>query len=155
MAGDKQNNIWPLPKFHFEVKIADEEWFFQEVSGLETEVEVLEYRHGKSKQFAPFKMPGMKKVSDVTLKKGIFTGDTKLFDWFKEVRLNTIDRKTIIISLLNEDQNPEIVWKLTNAFPKKIESTNLNAQGNEIAIETIVLSHEELEIEVASKGKSE
>lgn len=146
MSGEKQNNIWPLPKFHFEVKIGSEEWFFQEVSGLETEVEVLEYRHGKSKQFSTFKMPGMKKVSDVTLKKGVFTGDTKLFDWFKKNKLNTIDRKTIIISLLNENHKTEIVWTLTNAFPKKIESTNLNAQGNEIAIETIVLSHEELEI---------
>lgn len=152
MAGENQNNVWPLPKFHFEVKIGNEEWFFQEVAGLESEVEVLEYRHGKSKQFAPFKMPGMKKVSDVTLKKGVFTGDTKLFDWFKEVKLNTIERKTITISLLNENQKAEIVWTLSNAFPKKIESTNLNAQGNEIAIETIVLSHEDLEIAKAPNG---
>lgn len=152
MAGSEQNNVWPLPKFHFEVQIGSEEWYFQEVTGLESEVEVLEYRHGKSKQFANFKMPGMKKVSDVTLKKGVFAGDTKLFDWFKEVKLNTIDRKTITISLLNENHKAEIVWTLSNAFPKKIESTNLNAQGNEIAIETIVLSHEELAIEVAPKG---
>ncbi|MEQ9289279.1 MAG: phage tail protein [Cyclobacteriaceae bacterium] len=146
MAGDVQNNTWPLPKFHFEVKIGEEEWFFQEVSGLESEVDVLEYRHGKSKQFAVFKMPGMKKVSDITLKKGVFTGDTKLFEWFKKNKLNTIERKTITISLLNENHKSEIVWTLTNAFPKKIESTNLNAQGNEVAIETIVLSHEELDI---------
>ncbi len=152
MAGETQNNVWPLPKFHFEVKIDKEEWYFQEVSGLESEVEVLEYRHGKSKQFAPFKMPGMKKVSDVTLKKGVFTGDTKLFDWFKQVKLNTIERKTITISLLNENQKAEIVWTLYNAFPNKIESTNLNAQGNEIAIETIVLSHEELDIKTGPKG---
>ena len=152
MSGEKQNNVWPLPKFHFEVKIDKEEWFFQEVSGLESEVEVLEYRHGKSKQFGPFKMPGMKKVSDVTLKKGVFTGDTRLFQWFKEVKLNTIKRKTVIISLLNENQKAEIVWTLGNAFPKKIESTNLNAQGNEIAIETIVLSHEDLDIKIAPKG---
>ena len=146
MAGAEQNSTWPLPKFYFEVKIGNEEWFFQEVSGLESEVEVLEYRHGKSKQFSLFKMPGMKKVSDVTLKKGVFTGDTKLFDWFKEVRLNTIERKTITISLLNEKGSSEIVWTLSNAFPKKVESTGLNAQGNEIAVETIVLAHEDIEI---------
>lgn len=149
MAGEKQNNIWPLPKFHFEVKIENEEWFFQEVTGLEIETEVLEYRHGKSKQFAPFKMPGMKRVSDVVLKKGVFTGDTKLFSWFNEIKLNTINRKTITISLLNENHKPEIVWTLTNAFPKRIESPNLNAQVNEVAIETIVLTHEDLRIEKA------
>jgi phage tail-like protein len=152
MAGDKQNNIWPLPKFHFEVRIGEEEWFFQEVSGLETEVEVLEYRHGKSKQYATFKMPGMMKVSDVTLKKGVFTGDTKIFEWFKQVKLNTIKRKTVTISLLNENHKAEIVWTLSKAFPKKIESTNLNAQGNEIAVESIVLCHEELDIKKGPKG---
>jgi phage tail-like protein len=150
MSGKTQNSIWPLPKFHFEVKIGKEKWRFQEVNGLESEIEVLEYRHGKSKQFAKFKMPGMKKVSDVTLKKGVFKGDTKLFEWFKKNNLNTVERKTITISLLNEKHRAEIIWTLANAFPKKIESTNLNAQGSEIAIETIVLSHEELDIEKVS-----
>ena len=150
MSGKTQNSNWPLPKFHFEVKIGKEKWRFQEVNGLESEIEVLEYRHGKSKQFAKFKMPGMKKVSDVTLKKGVFTGDTKLFEWYKKNNLNTVERKTITISLLNEKHRAEIIWTLANAFPKKIESTNLNAQGSEIAIETIVLSHEELDIEKVS-----
>ena len=150
MAGDVQDNVWPLPKFYFEVKVADKELFFSEVNGLSTEVEVLEYRHGKSKQFSPFKMPGMAKVSDVTLKKGVFTKDIALFTWFNEIKLNTIERKTVIISLLNEKGNSEIVWELTNAFPIKFEATDLNAKGNEVAIETLVLAHEGLTIKLPS-----
>ena len=84
MSGEAQSSIWPLPVFHFEVKIGTEKWSFQEVTGLESKIEVLEYRHGKSKQPGNMKMPGRISVSDVTLKKGVFTGDTKLFDWFKK-----------------------------------------------------------------------
>jgi phage tail-like protein len=150
MAGEVQNSTWPLPKFYFEVKVADKELFFSEVTGLSTEVEVLDYRHGKSKQFSPFKMPGMAKVSDVTFKKGVFNKDFTLFNWFNEIKLNTIQRKTVVISLLNEKGASEIVWELTNAFPIKFDSTDLNAKGNEVAIETLVLAHEGLTIKLPS-----
>lgn len=145
--GSYQNWNWPLPKFHFAVTFGIELWWFQEVSGLETEVEVLEYRHGKSKQFGPVKLPGIPKVSDATLKKGVFTGDTRMFEWFKKNNTDNIERKDVTISLLNEHRIPEIVWTLVNAFPKKIESTSLNSQGSEIAIESIILSYEELAID--------
>jgi phage tail-like protein len=119
MSGKDQNNIWPLPKFHFEVKIGDSEGFFSEVTGLNSEVEVLEYRHGKSKQFAPFKMPGMAKVDNVILKKGTFTKDIQLFEWFNQIKLNTIERKMVLISLLNEKSEVEMTWKLDSAVQKR------------------------------------
>lgn len=145
--GSSQNSNWPLPKFHFEVSFGSEVWRFQEVSGLESEVEVLEYRHGKSKQLGVFKMPGLPKYTDATLKKGVFTGDTRLFNWYNKNNTSQAERKDVTITLLNHLHEPEIVWTLTNAFPKKIESTSLNSQGSEIAVESIVLSYEELSIE--------
>jgi phage tail-like protein len=148
MAGKVQDAMWPLPKFHFEVKIGDGEGYFSEVSGLNTEVEVLEYRHGKSKQFSPFKMPGMSKVGDVTLKKGTFTKDIRIFNWFNAIHLNTIERLTVQISLLNEKSEVEITWVLENAFPIKVESSDLDAKGNDIAYESITLAHENLTIKL-------
>lgn len=151
LSGLFQNANWPLPVFHFEVKIGDEEWYFSEVSGLKTKVNILTYRHGKSKQFAPYKMPGMKEETDVVLRKGMFSGDTKIFDWFQQNRMNKGERKTVTISLLNERHKAEIVWTLTNAFPIEIESPTLKADGNEVAIESMTLAHEELEITMAPK----
>ena len=145
---EQEKNMWPLPKFHFEVKIGDTEGYFSEVSGLNTEVEVLEYRHGKSKQFAPFKMPGMAKVDNVILKKGTFTGDIELFKWFSQIKMNTIDRKTVVISLLNESSKPEIIWTLENAFPIKVEGSDLDAKGSDIAYESITIAHESLTVEL-------
>lgn len=148
LPGEKQNSIWPLTNFHFEVKMGDEEAFFQEVKGLESEVEVLEYRHGKSKQFSAFKMPGMKKVVNVTLKKGLFSGDTKLFEWYNSNRMNRPDRRTVTISLLNEKHEAEMVWTLLNAFPMKIESTDFNAEQSAVAVETLIIAHEDMIISI-------
>lgn len=70
MAGEVQDNVWPLPKFYFTVEIATlSEATFQEVSGLDVEAQIIEYRHGNSPDFSTIKMPGIKKYGNVTLKK--------------------------------------------------------------------------------------
>ena len=52
MAGEAQDNIWPLPKFYFKVEVdGGITASFQEVSGLDTETDVTEYRHGDSPDF--------------------------------------------------------------------------------------------------------
>jgi hypothetical protein len=51
MAGEAQGNVWPLPKFYFLVKVAELEAAFQEVTGLEMEAQVIEYRHGNCQRF--------------------------------------------------------------------------------------------------------
>lgn len=147
MAGEAQDNIWPLPKFYFKVEVdGGITASFQEVSGLDIETDVVEYRHGDSPNFSTIKMPGLRKSSDITLKKGIFTADVKFFDWFNEIKLNTIERKTVTIMLLNEAGDSEIVWTLSNAFPKQVQGTDLNSTSSDAAIETLVLAHEGLTV---------
>ncbi|KAA6345998.1 hypothetical protein EZS27_005578 [termite gut metagenome] len=146
MAGEAQDNVWPLPKFHFAVEVAGLDASFQEVSGLEMEAQVIEYRHGNSKEFSTIKMPGIKKYSDITLKKGVFKGDNKFWDWFNKIKMNTIERQPMTIKLLDEAGSPTMVWTLINAFPTKITSTDLKSDGNEVAVETLVVAHEGLTI---------
>ncbi|AWL07375.1 phage tail protein [Massilia oculi] len=149
MADDgsaQSKNLWPLPKFYFEVKWDSEVMSFQEVSGLQVEMEELKYRAGDSKSFGVMKMPGMMNVGNVTMKKGVYKGDNKFWDWFNEIKMNTIKRKPVTISLLDETGAPTMVWTLLNAFPIKITSTDLKAEGNEVAIETIEIAHEGLTI---------
>jgi phage tail-like protein len=145
--GSKQSpNLWPMPKFSFQVKWDSEVMSFQEVSGLQVEVEELKYRAGDSKSYGVQKMPGMMKVGNVTMKKGVFKSDNKFATWFAEIKMNTIKRKPITISLLDEGGNPTMVWTLLNAWPLKITSTDLKAEGNEVAIESIEIVHEGLTI---------
>ena len=134
--------VWPIPKFYFEVKWDSEVMSFQEVSGLDVESQPIEYRHGDSKEFSVVKMPGIKKFGNVTMKKGVFKSDNKFWDWFNKIKMNTIARIPVTISLLDESGAPTMVWTLANAWPTKITGTDLKADGNEVAIETIEIAHE-------------
>ncbi|WP_196893059.1 phage tail protein [Aureivirga marina] len=145
--GSKQSaTIWPLPKFYFKVKWDDKELSFQEVSGLETETQVIEYRHGNSPVFSTIKMPGIAKTGNVTMKKGVFTGDNNFWDWYSQIKMNTIKRKTVVVSLCDEDGKPQMTWTLSNCWPTKITGTDLKSDANEVAIETIEIAHEGITI---------
>ncbi len=138
---------YPLVKFHFQVEWGGTKIGFTEVSGLDVETEVVEYRHGASPEYSKTKMPGMQKWANITLKRGTFASDNEYFNWWNTVKLNTIERRNITISLLNEEHSPVVVWKVKNAWPTKIQSTDLKADGNEVAIESMELAHEGLSIQ--------
>ncbi|MEJ2045212.1 MAG: phage tail protein [Reinekea sp.] len=149
MADDgsaQSTSVWPIPKFHFQVKWDSEVMSFQEVSGLDVEAQVIEYRSGDSPVFSTVKMPGIQKSGNVTMKKGVFKSDNKFWDWFNKIKMNTIARVPVTISLLDETGAPTMVWTLANAWPTKITGTDLKSDGNEAAIETIEIAHEGLTI---------
>ena len=139
-------NVWPLVKFAFSVKIGDTEMLFQEVTGLSSETQVIEYRVGNSAVFSNVKMPGIKKYGNVTLKKGIFKDDKAMWTMYNLIKMNTIERKTVTISLLDEEQEVAMSWTLDNAFPCKMTVTDMKADANEPAVESMELAHEGLKI---------
>jgi phage tail-like protein len=145
---DQQDNTWPLPKFYFSVRFGDDdkEAKFQDVSGLDSEGKPIEYRPGNSPVFSPIKMPGIGKVGNVTLRKGIFINDTKFWTWYNEIKMNNGKRQTVAINLLDETGTPKMVWTLTNAWPTKITGTDLKADGNDVAIESLELAYETIEV---------
>lgn len=138
---------YPLPVFHFTVDWGSSRVGFSEITGLTQENQAIEYRDGAFPEYSSIKMPGLRKFSNVTLKRGVVKGDNQFFQWLSTVKLNTVERRTLIISLLNESHEPVMVWKVMNAFPVKVEGPQLKAAGNEVAIEAIELAHEGLELQ--------
>jgi phage tail-like protein len=138
---------YPLSKFHFQVEWGGTKIGFTEVSGLDVEIDPIEYRDGASPEFSKRKMPGMVKYSNITLKRGTFKSDNEFYNWWNTVQMNQIERRDIIISLLNEEHEPVVVWKIKSAWPIKVNSTDLKADGNEVAIESMELAHEGLTIQ--------
>lgn len=138
--------VWPVPKFRFKVMCGDKEMSFQEVSGLQMEAEEIKYRAGDYKQASVIKMPGLIKYSNVTMKKGVFKDDNSYWEWMSQIKFNIIARISITISLLDEADGVIMVWNLANAWPIKVVATDLKAEGNEVAIETIEIAHEGLTI---------
>jgi phage tail-like protein len=138
---------YPIPKFHFQVEWGGSKIGFTEVSGLDVEREVIEYRDGSSKEYSKLKMPGLTKFSNITLKRGSFKKDNDFYKWWVSNKLETVERRDITISLLNEEHTPVITWKVKNAWPSKIQPTDLKSDDNSIAIETMEIVHEGLTIE--------
>ena len=138
---------YPLPVFHFTVQWAGNRIGFSEVSGLTQENQAIEYRDGSFPEFSSIKMPGLRKFSNVTLKRGIVKADNDFFKWLSTIKLNQVERRDVVISLLNEEHMPVMTWKIHNAFPVKVEGPGLKASGNEVAIESIEIAHEGLELQ--------
>jgi phage tail-like protein len=120
---------------------------FSEVTGLNIEAQVIEYRDGANPEFSTQKMPGMKKYGNVTLKRGVFASDNEYFEWLSTIKLNKVERRDVTISLLNEEHDPVMVWKVMNAWPTKLTSPDMKGNGNEAAIETLEIAHEGIAIE--------
>lgn len=144
----------PYSQFNFLVSIGgastdDVKAGFQEVSGLGVEVTVAEYRNGNEKLNAPRKINGMFKVPDVTLKRGVI-GEVDLYEWLNEVQTGKQDSslRTVTIELLSEDRaTTAVTWRLANARPMKYTGPSLNGKGTDVAVEELVLSCENIEIE--------
>ena len=137
---------FPLPSFHFVVEWGGTNIGFQEVSGLSMEVDVIEYRHGASSEFSTVKMPGQKKYGNVTLKRGILRGDNEFFAWWKEKKMNAPERRDMVIKLLDENHEPVISWQIINAFPVKVTYSDLKADAQEVAIETLEVACEGISV---------
>lgn len=138
---------YPVATFHYEVDWGGTKIGFTEVSGLDFETEVIEYRDGASPVYSKVKMPGQQKYSNITMKRGTFASDNEFYDWWNTVKLNTIERRDITIKLLNEDHEPVVIWKALNAWPSKVQSTTLKADSSEAAIESIEVVHEGLTVQ--------
>jgi len=138
---------YPLPKFHFRVEWGGSKIGFTEVTGLNIENEMIEYREGSSPEYHKIKMPGLQKYGNVSLKRGMITSDNEFFQWLNTVSLSKIERRDVTISLLNENHEPVYIWRLKNAWPTKVTAPDLKSDANEVAIETIEMAHEGLVIE--------
>ena len=135
--------LHPLPKYHFRVEWGGTQTAFMEVSGLSIELAVIEHRDGSDPTQSTHKLPGLKKYSNIILKRALQKEDAELFMWMESVtQSNGAFRRDLTITLLNEEHQPVLGWRVRNAWPCKYEVASLNASSNEVLIETIELAHE-------------
>ena len=136
----------PIGNFNFRVEISGVDVAgFSEVSGLEVETEVIEYRLGNDAAGHVRKIPGLHKVSDITLKRGV-TGSSALWDWRRTVLDGSYDRRDVSIILLDDLREEVMRWNLFEAWPSKYTGPTLKGTGNEVAIETLVIVCERIEL---------
>lgn len=144
MAVQRDN---PYPNFNFAVDIGGgDEIAFAAVEIPAAEIETIEYREGADRTNAARKLPGRVRYGNVVLRRGI-DGRLALWQWFKEVRDGNPSRRDVTITLLDEARNPVLQWRLRNAWPAKIDPSDLDGKGNEVVVETLELAVESIDVE--------
>lgn len=133
----------PIRNFRFRVELDGiTDAGFTEASGFDSTTDVIEYREGKDAAHVR-KLPGLTKFGDITLKYGL-TEDTRLFDWRQEIIDGDITRKTVYVIALDEQGNEKARWQCDNAWPSKLDPADFNAKGNDVAINTLTITCEEV-----------
>jgi phage tail-like protein len=146
-ATDARND--PYRGFNFVVDFGDQTIAaFSEASGLTAEGDSVDYREGNFPENHVRKLVGLRKFSNITLKRG-YTRNDKLWQWYANIAAGTADRRDGMIILQDEAHNPVLRWRIRAAWVNKIEGPSLKASGNEVALESVELCHEGLSIELA------
>jgi len=138
-TGDRQD---PFRGYNFRVEINGiQKAGFREVGGLDATSDPIDYREGNEKVYTHRKLHGQTKYSNITLKWGI-TDDHSLWDWRKKVIDGKTERQTGSIVLVDEAGNDKLRWNFVQGWPSKWNGPSFNAINNEVAIESLEITHE-------------
>jgi phage tail-like protein len=135
----------PYKAFNFRVEIDGiARAAFSEVGGLDSETAVIEYRVGGEPNTVR-KLPGLTKYANIVLRRGI-TQDAELWNWRLTVVQGNVDRRNGSIILVDDDGTEVVRWNFFHGWIAKWEGPALSSKGNEVAIETVEIAHEGLEL---------
>lgn len=133
----------PYGAFNYVVNFDGSEEFggFSDVSGIGTELTVAEYRAGNDAENHVQKIPGMHKVSDVTLKRGVIDSAT-LSEWIEQARTDgPAAKKNVTVTLMDEARNAVQAWTMRGVLPLKYTGPTLAAKGGgDAAMEELTLA---------------
>lgn len=141
---------YPLPVYNYKVDIGKDTVAFSEVSGLNIGYETTTYKESstESGKTSPrtFHMPAQAQPTTLTLKKGLVPAKSQpaLYDWISTISINQVEKKDIIISLCDETGKAMVTWKVTNAFPTKLDVPTFDANSNDVAIESMELMADDI-----------
>lgn len=136
---------YPLLTYNYRVDIENTSISFSEVSGLDLSFDPITYKesHSVSGKTGPniMYMPGQIQPVNISMSKGLVKGvSMKIFyDWINSTQINQIDKKDIIVHLLDETGTTVVSWKVVDAFPTKLTAPKFDANSNDVAIESMDL----------------
>jgi phage tail-like protein len=137
----------PYRGFNFRVEIDNAQVAgFREASGLSFTTDSVDYREGTDVPLHVRKLTGLRKYANISLKRGI-TQDKALWDWYKNVVNGVEDRRGGAIILQDEQHQPVLRWNFENGWISKWEGPAVNATGNDVALETIEITVESVELQ--------
>ena len=137
---------YPHQSFHFLVQAGFSRIGFTHVHLPRMERDVIRYREGSDSMDSVRHLPGLLRLSDCVLQRGVIPIDHEFFQWMNTTHFGQAQRRDLVVSLLNEQHEPTLSWRLNNTFPVGLEWSPLDAQGSGVLIETLRLSVEGMDI---------
>jgi phage tail-like protein len=137
----------PLVSYHFHVEIDGiTQAQFRECSGLGSESQVVEYKESVKGVTIIRKQPGAIKWQDISLKRGV-SDVMELWQWRKQVEQGKVDesRKNGSIVLYDQADKEVARWNFKDGWPSKLSGPQVKADGNDVAIEELTITHEGME----------
>lgn len=119
---------------------------FKQASGLDSSSDATKYREGTDPTLGQRQLPGLLTFSNISLQRGI-TDDHALWDWRNSVATGSPIRRTISIILRDANGAEKIRWNVKNCWPLKWSGPSLDATTDAVAIETLELAHEGIEVQ--------
>lgn len=154
LSEEEIRNSYPLPSYNYRVEIGPDTVAFSEVSGLSIGYEVTTYKESPVESGSPgprtMQMPAQRTNPTISMKKGLVPAASvvQLYDWIKTVQVNQIEKKDVFVRLCDEKGDPVISWKVTNAFPTKLDAPTFSATSNDAAIESFELKADFVTVEL-------
>lgn len=145
---------WPVTAFHFRATIGGQQISFQEISGLDDEVDAVEYRHGDSPSLYKMQSNGLRKASTLTFKKATFADGDELNEmWAQNDEFDYTStgtgRQDILVEMLDEAGDIVQSWNFINCIPRKFTGATLKSDSSDVAVESIEFAHEGYKSEFA------
>ncbi len=136
---------YPLPTYNYRVDVNGVSITFSEVSGLDLAFQTITYKESfaASSKVGPniMYMPGQIQEVNISMKKGLVRGKSVpvFYDWINDIEVNLVDKRDVVVHLLDEKGNTVVSWTVIDAFPKKLSAPSFSASSSEVAIESMEL----------------
>lgn len=134
--------MFPIRNFNYTMTIDGIDLGFSEVSGYDAKVQEIPYREGNHGPNTVRKLQGLLEYGQITLKRGTDDVSGVLFDWLNEADSKEVTRKTVTVTALDDEKKPAASWRVINAWPVNYSISDFKGDGNEVVVETLVLTHE-------------
>ncbi len=145
-------DTYPLPVWNYKVEIGSDTVAFSEVSGLDIAYETTTYKESPTTSGTPgprvMHMPAQGTPANITMRKGLVRvrSVAALYSWISATHINQVEKKDVFVRLCDENGDAVISWKVTNAFPTRLEAPTFDANSTDVAIESMELMGDGVEI---------
>lgn len=109
-------------------------------------LQLNEYRNGNDKVPEATKLSTLTHYDNLVLRRGVI-GSLSWYQWWNEARDGGDARRTLTVTLLDEQGNPAMRWRFVRARPAGYLTSPLDAVEADTVFETLEIAFDRFEVE--------